>query len=177
MARLGKAATVLTVSVGALLLFVPSLPASTRTTGKQSFHGGLVVSNASGQRKVLGTVVATSGVFNGVGHIVERPNRPGDSNQVSRDDLVFAAGVVHIVNKNGHISIATDPKTCILKIEIEQATTVAGGSGRFAGATGSFTGKVVGSGLLARKTDGSCNMRKPPMSEVDTVTGAGTLTF
>jgi hypothetical protein len=47
--------------------------------------GGLV----RAQGRVVGTAIAARGVFNGVGRIVERPNRPGDSDKVTRDDLVF----------------------------------------------------------------------------------------
>jgi hypothetical protein len=106
----------------------------------------LVVSSASGKRAVAGSVVAMSGVFTGVGRIVERPNRPGDSGKVSRDDLVFAVGTLHIRK-------------------------------RFAGASGTFTGSLSGSDVARRKADGSCDLQHPPLIEIDTVTGTGTVTF
>jgi hypothetical protein len=131
----------------------------------------------SGRRKVVGSVVAMSGVFNGVGSIVERANRPGDSDKVSRDDLVFAAGTLHIVNVTRHVSFAANPRACTVKITAQQTTTVAGGSGRFAGATGTFAGTVVASGVARRKADGSCDQKSAVLVEVDTVAATGTLTF
>jgi hypothetical protein len=90
---------------------------------------------------------------------------------------VFAAGTLHIVNLNGHASFAVDRKTCAAKFKVPQTITIDGGTGRFAGATGSFAGSVSGSGIASRKTDGSCDQERPPIVEIDTITGTGKLTF
>jgi hypothetical protein len=137
----------------------------------------LVVSSASGKRAVAGSVVAMSGVFTGVGRIVERPNRPGDSGKVSRDDLVFAVGTLHIRNVSGHTALNLNRRTCTARVKAEARTTVDGGSGRFAGASGTFTGSLSGSDVARRKADGSCDLQHPPLIEIDTVTGTGTVTF
>jgi hypothetical protein len=163
--------------VGVMLITAASAPGVARTSGSERFDGGLVVSNASGKRTVAGSVVAMSGVFTGVGRIVERPNRAGDSGKVSRDDLMFAAGALHIVNLTGHTSLAVNPRTCTARFKAQETTTVDGGTGRFAGATGTFAGTVSGSGVLRRKPDGSCDPKHPPLVEIDTVTGTGALTF
>jgi hypothetical protein len=127
---------------------------------------------------VAGSVIAMSGVFSGVGRIVERPNRPGDSGKVSRDDLVFAAGTLHIVNvERGQSDLAVDPGTCTATFKAPKTTTVEGGSGRFKGASGTFVGAVSGSAVAARGADGGCDQRHPPLIEIDRVTGHGTLTF
>lgn len=165
------------MAVGTVLVTASSVPAAERTTGSQSIDGGLVVSSATGVRSVKGSVVAAQGAFTGVGRIVEVPNRKGDSGRVSRDDLVFAAGTIHIVNRNLHASFGVDPKTCRATFTVKQATTIDGGTGRFAGATGTFDGLVRGSGVAGRKADGSCDRQSAPIVEIETITGSGTMTF
>src|SRR5262249_26051373 len=73
---------------GALGLAAASAPAATATTGKESFSGYIGAVGTKTDRKVVGSVVVAKGVYDGVGKIVERPNRPGDSARVTRDDLV-----------------------------------------------------------------------------------------
>jgi hypothetical protein len=166
------------VVVAVMLITAASAPAVARTSGSEQFHGGLVVSGAAGKRTVVGSVIAMSGLFTGVGRIVERPNRPGDSDKVSRDDLVFAAGTLHIVNLDrGKMSFAINRRTCTATFKAGKTTTVAGGTGRFAAASGTFVGGVSGSGVARRKPDGSCDSNHPPLVEITTVTGTGRLTF
>jgi len=135
--------------------------------------GGLV----KARDRVVGTAIAARGVFNGVGRIVERPNRPGDSDKVTRDDLVFAEGAFHIVNVNRHISLKVNPSTCVLSYKAQQTNKIEGGTGRFAHASGRFTATVTASAVARRRPDGSCDMRHPPLTEVDTVSATGKLTF
>jgi hypothetical protein len=59
----------------------------------------------------------------------------------------------------------------------EQEGTVEGGTGRFADATGTFTGSVHARGLLRRNPDRSCSQEQAPLIEVDKVVATGTLTF
>ena len=166
------------LAVSFVLIAAASSAAVDRMSGSERFDGGLLVSNPSGKRVVAGSVIAMSGVFSGVGRIVERPNRPGDSAKVSRDDLVFAGGTLHIVNVDrGHMALAVNARTCTATFKAPKTTTVDGGTGRFAGATGTFVGDVSGSGVARRKADGSCDQQHPPLIEIDTVTGTGTLTF
>src|SRR5437764_6623243 len=118
------------LAVVAMLVTAASAPGAARTSGSERFDGGLVASNASGKRTVVGSVIAMSGVFTGVGRIVERANRPGDSDKVSRDDLVFAAGTLHIVNLDwGKMSLAINRRTCTATFKAGKTTTVAGGTG------------------------------------------------
>jgi hypothetical protein len=166
------------LTVVAMLVTAASAPGVARTSGAERLDGGLVASSASGKRTVAGSVIAMSGVFTGIGRIVERPNRPGDSAKLSRDDLVFAAGTLHIVNVNrGRPSLAVNRRTCTATFKVQKTTTIDGGTGRFADATGTFVGGVSGSGVARRKADGSCDQQHDPVVEIDTVTGTGTLTF
>ena len=70
-------------------------PAAQRASGPESFRGVLVASGESGARTVTSSLIVTRGVFTGVGTIVEVPNWPGDSDAVTRDDLVFPQGKMH----------------------------------------------------------------------------------
>jgi hypothetical protein len=135
--------------------------------------GGLV----KARDRVVGTVIAARGAFNGVGRVVERPNRPGDSDKVTRDDLVFPEGVLHIVNLNRHVSMTMHRHTCRLSYKAQQTNTVEGGTGRFAHAAGRFAGTVTASAVARRKPDGSCDLRHAPIAEIDIFAATGTLTF
>jgi hypothetical protein len=169
--------TSLSVAFAIALVMAASVSGAVRTSGPERFHGGLVASGASGERRLIGGAIAMSGVLNGVGRIVERPNRRGDSDRVSRDDLVFNGGALHIKSTNGHMSVAVNRRTCTVTFKIQQTTSVEGGTGRFKGAGGHFAATVVGSAVAGRKPDGSCDQQHPALVEIDTITGSGTLTF
>ena len=151
--------------------------AAEKTTGSETFDGFLVVSGASGSRDVLTSGIRARGVFNGFGRIVERENLPGDPEDVSRDDLVFASGTLHIVNVNLDSSLDLNPVSCVATFTAHQMTTIEGGTGQFADATGSFSGTVTGRAVAPRAADGSCDMNQVPLFELDTVTASGTLSF
>jgi hypothetical protein len=178
MGRRARVSLSVLLAVGVVLIAAASSAGVARRSGGERFDGGLMVSNASGKRVVVGSVVAMSGVFSGVGRIVERPNRPGDSGYVRRDDLVFASATLHIVNVDrGQMVLAVNPVTCTATFKAPKTTTVDGGTGRFAGATGTFVGSVSGSAVARRKANGSCDQQHPPLIEIDTVTATGTLRF
>jgi hypothetical protein len=170
---------VLTAMLGTLGLVVgPSVTASAQTSGSETFEGFLIATGMSGDRVVLASSVRVDGVFKGVGRIVEMPNLPTDPDSVSRDDLVFAEGTLHIVNTNLDFQINSfDPVSCKLSITISQLTKFEGGSGLFATATGSAQGRVDGTGFAQRAADGSCALDLLPRHDLDQVSGAGTLTF
>jgi hypothetical protein len=136
-----------------------------------------VASGLSGERKVVSSVVVARGVFRGVGRIVEVDNLPTDPDNVSRDDLVFRRGTMHIKVINGEFNFSLDPRTCLFTASVEQEGTVEGGTGRFADATGTFTGSVHARGLLRRNPDRSCSQEQAPLIEVDKIAASGTLTF
>src|SRR3954447_1487898 len=91
-----------TAALGTLLaigltLVATVAPAAARPAGKQSFRGVIVASGESGTRTVVSTLVAAKGVVSGAGRLVEVANRPGDPDNVSRDDLIFRRGRMHLV--------------------------------------------------------------------------------
>ena len=155
-----------------------ALPAAAAASGSETLSGTLVISGVSGTRMVISSVLVAKGVFRGVGRIVELPNLPGDPDNVSRDDLVFPEGTMHLLTTGTGFSFSLNPHNCMFKATFQSSAEVTGGTGLFADAHGSFpanTAKAVGLG--ARDPDGSCSMTLPALHEVDRLTGGGTLSF
>ena len=168
-------------ALGALLAvgiaLAVSAPATAQTTGNETFKGTIVASYVSGTRVVVGSVVVASGVFSGGGRVVEIENLPGDPDNVSRDDLVFAAGSMHLVTVTVGASFSLDPRSCKESVELQQTQTIVGGTGRFTAAAGSFAGTLTGHGVAPRNPDGSCSLEQPPRFELASFTTSGSLSF
>jgi hypothetical protein len=162
--------------IGLGLATVPS-PATARTTGRLSARGVIVASGASGARTVVNTLFVTRGVFAGVGRIVEVPSRPGDPENLDRDELVFPQGTMHLLTTSRQPQLSVDPQTCAVTVRISQTSRVRGGTRKFRRALGRFAGTVRGWGVAARAPDGSCSQTAPPLLEVDDITTRGTLSF
>src|SRR2546426_1026949 len=133
---------VLGTLLGVGIALATSVSAAAQTTGTETFNGTIVASGVAGTRVVVATSIVGRGVFNGGGRVVEIENLPGDPDNVSRDDLVFPGGTMHLVTTTLDFSASVDPRSCILSATLEQTQTIAGGTGRFADATGSFSGTL-----------------------------------
>ena len=132
----------------------------------------------SGTRTVISSVLVAKGVLSGVGRVVELPNKPGDQDNVNRDDLVFPEGAMHLLSTMTGRSFSLNPRNCMVKATFQSTAEITGGTGQFADATGSFptnTARVVG--LAARDPDGSCSMTKPLLHDVEKLVSNGTLSF
>ena len=154
-----------------------ALPAAAATSGSETVNGLLVTSGVSGTRTAISSVAVARGVFNGVGRIVEIPAQPGDPPNVSRDDLVYPEGTMHLVNTTVGFSSTLNPHSCLFRATLQENSQITGGTGLFAHASGTFTGTISPQGLLPRNSDGSCAVGQPSLHEVDTVTFSGTLSF
>ena len=154
-----------------------SAPATAQTTGNETFKGIIVASYVSGTRVVVGSVVVARGVFSGGGRVVEIENLPGDPDNVSRDDLVFAAGSMHLVTVTVGQSLSVDPRSCIVSVSLQQTQTIVGGTGRFTNAAGSFAGTLTGRDIARRNPDGSCSLEQPPRIERASFTISGSLSL
>jgi hypothetical protein len=157
--------------------FAFAAPAPAQMSGNETLDVVLVVRDLSGTRTVLGSVVIARGAFSGVGRIVEVENQPGDPDNVLRDDLVFADGNMHLVSTTLDFAVSVDPRSCIVSVTVQQSGSIVGGTGRFAAASGSFTGTLSGRGLARRNSDGSCSQEQALRFEVDKISETGTLSF
>jgi hypothetical protein len=156
----------------------PAMTAAAATSGSETFGGTIVFSGVPGTeaRTITASVVVAKGVFRGVGRFVELPRLPTDPAGVSRDDLVFSGGTIHLVSSLGSLSGSLNPHSCLFSGTQQLIWQVTGGTGQFAGASGSLTGTVSTRALLARNPDGSCLFTQVP-HEVDRFAESGTLSF
>jgi hypothetical protein len=164
------AGTALTISAA------PAMPAAAATSGSETLNGTIVFAAVPGTntRTVISSVVVARGAFRDVGRFVEVVF--GDP--VSQDDLVFPGGTLHVVSTLGEsLSFHINPHSCLFTGTSQFAQQVTGGTGKFADATGSFTGTISGRALLARNPDGSCSLTQVPRLEVDKFAESGTLSF
>jgi hypothetical protein len=127
--------------------------------------------------KVVSTIIVAEGVFDGVGKIVEVDNRPGDPDNVTRDDLVFPQGTLHIRSTNQAPKFTLDPQTCQVPARVKQTTKIQGGTRKFRHASGTLKASVHGWGVAARNPDGTCNQQADFLLEADAVSARGTLSF
>lgn len=167
----------LTVGAALAISAATAVPAAAATSGSETVSGRLVTSGVSGTRTAISSVAVARGVFNGVGRIVEIPSRPGDLANVSRDDLVYPEGTMHLVNTTVGASFTLNPHSCLFRATLQENSQITGGTGLFAHASGTFTGTISPQGLLPRNLDGSCATGQPSLREVDMVAFSGTLSF
>jgi len=86
---------------------------SAAASGTETLSGTIVFVAGPGtnSRTVTGSVVRAGGVFRGVGRLVELV--PPDPAGVSRDDLVFRSGTMHLVTTLGSLSFSVNPHNCL----------------------------------------------------------------
>ena len=169
--------TLLAAGIALATCATTAMPAAAATSGSETFRGTIVASGVSGARTVITSVVVAQGVFRGAGRIVEVPSLPTDPDNVSRDDLVFPEGTMHLVSTTVGASFSLSPRSCQFTLTLQQTGEITGGTGQFAAATGSGTGTVRARGLLPRNPDGSCSATQLPRHEVDMIASTGTLSF
>jgi len=178
MARQLRTTMAVLLAVIGLVVAGPVSAASALTSGPESFTGFLIVTGVSGERVELASNIRARGVFDGSGTIVELPPQPGDPDNMDRDDLVFQQGTLHLFSIVQDFQIVSfDPNSCRLAVTVTQTTQFAGGTGIFAGASGTGTGRVDATGMAQRNPDGSCSLDLQLAHERDAVSGSGSLTF
>jgi hypothetical protein len=161
----------------ATALGVGAAPAAAASTGNETFQGVIVTSGQSGTRTVISSVVVAKGVFTGAGRIVEVAKLPTDPDNVSRDDLVFRGGTMHLVSTTSDASLSLNEHNCLARVTLQQMGEIAGGTGQFVAAAGNSAATVSGQAQLARNPDGSCSFDQDPLHEVDQIGSSGTLSF
>jgi hypothetical protein len=177
MKRLVKG-SLLAAGIALAISAAPAMPAAAAASGTETLSGTIVFAAVPGtnSRTVISSVVLASGVFRGVGRVVELV--PPDPAGVSRDDLVFRSGTMHVVSTPGTLlSSSINPHSCLFTGTQQFSWDVTGGTGQFADATGSFTGTVGAVALLARNPDSRCSFTQFPRHEVDKFAESGMLSF
>src|SRR5438132_8127747 len=119
-----------------------ALPAAAATSGSETVNGLLVTSGVSGTRTAISSIAVARGVFRGVGRIVEIPAQPGDLPNVSRDDLVYPEGTMHLVNTTVGFSSILNPHSCLFSATLQENSQITGGSGLLAHSGGTLTGAM-----------------------------------
>src|SRR5262249_49743606 len=75
-----------------------------------------------------------------------RPDRrdpqPAHRPHVSRDDLAFPGGTIHLISTTNCFSVSVP--NCLANVTIQLTGEIVGGTGQFAAATGSFDGLWAG---------------------------------
>jgi len=171
----GKLRAMLSAVLAVALTLVGSVaPAAASTTGRESFQG-TIVKDESGN--VVSTRLVAIGVFTGTGRIVEVENRPGDPENVNRDNLVFPQGTMHIRSTNERPTISLNPQTCVITFRVKQTNRIEGGTRRFSHASGTFAGTVRAWAVAARNPNGTCNQQANALLEADVVSTRGTLSY
>ena len=181
MKRLVKGA-LLAVGTALAISAAPAMSAAAAASGTETLSGTIVFVAGPGtnSRTVVSSVVRARGVFRGVGRVVELVPPDPATGGVSRDDLVFRGGTMHVVSTPGTLlSFSVNPHSCLFTGTQQLTWDVTGGTGQFDDATGSFTGTVSAVALLARNPDGSCSLTPLPFPphEVDKFAESGTLSF
>ena len=114
MKRLVKGA-LLAAGTALAISAAPAMPAAAATSGTETLSGTIVFVAGPGPntRTVIGSVVRARGVFRGVGRVVELVP-PDPATGVSRDDLVFRGGTMHVVSRAGTLlSFSVNPHSCL----------------------------------------------------------------
>ena len=90
----------------------PAMPAAA-ASGGETFSGTIVFAAVpcTNTRTVIASVVVAQGAFRGVGRFVEVV--PANPAGVSRDDLVFPGGTLHLVSTLGDLSFSINPHSCL----------------------------------------------------------------
>lgn len=153
--------------VGGIALTTPTGHALAETAGEQDYTLVKVGVNP-------GTVVAR-GVITGAGS--EENDRalvpPGSEFHVV---FHFPQGDLFMTNTPGPPQVDFNPAACLSRITLHPTTRVTGGTGAFAGASGSGTSTANLTVLGGRNDDGSCQgPTSPPIFQVSFVQATGTL--
>ena len=154
----------------------PAIPAAAAASGSETLSGTIVfTATGLATRTVLGSAVRARGAFKGVGRVVEVVY----AGAVSQDNLVFPGGTLHVGQhaRESRVTLCYQPAQLPVHRDIGAHLDPTGGTGKFTGAAGSFTGTVSARAQLARNPDGTCSTERLPLHEVDKFAESGTLSF
>ncbi len=156
------------IAIGALgLVLAGAGPAAAQTSGEQNW---VVITTPGAPTKVV-----ASGVLNAVGTVRDfltlNPNGTFDNLAVQ----TFPNGTLNY-HGMGTFKISFDPRTCLGRGDVIGPFVITGGTGAYAGATGSGTAFITLTFVFNRNDDGSC-VQGPPAQTFGVARAPGHLTL
>ncbi|MDR3035871.1 MAG: hypothetical protein LBV78_22725, partial [Kitasatospora sp.] len=91
----------------------------------------------------------------------------------SVDTAVFPGGSFKIAHSKGTGTQSVNPKTCLMTVNQHGTYKLSGGTGKYAGISGSGTYRVSILAVMA-KSGGKCVRTKPPVAFQQIIRGTGT---
>lgn len=168
---------ILSIALAGLVLFGLTAPSSAvATTGNQTFNDVVVGTITNGDVTPTHTVEVAHGVINAVGTDEFLPSQPGDPPNVDRGMITFPEGTISI--KAANLTFAggpPNPRTCIVKFTQTGTWDIVGGTGAYAGASGTlaYALRLVGTGN--RLPGGSCDTSTGRFIIIQRVSGTLTI--
>ena len=134
------------------------------TTGTENFQ--LMSTSATAPTN---SVIA-SGVFTAPG--VDHENQ-----QANTAKFVFSNGTVSLKHSAGSGKPSFNPKTCLFTLNSHGTYTLTGGTGSYAGITGSGKYQLSILAIGARNSAGKCSQAKPPVAFHQVINASGPVTL
>ena len=151
------------VTAGAIatagVMTATAAPHPARVSGTENFQ--IMTTSATSSTDAL----IASGVFTAPG--VDHENHTNNTAV-----LVFANGTVSLKHSPGKGTQSMNPKTCLLTVNQHGTYTLTGGTGAYAGITGSGTYKLSILGIGAR-SGGKCSNSQPPAAWQQVIRATG----
>jgi hypothetical protein len=88
------------------------------------------------------------------------------------DTIQFPNGTIMLKHSPGTGTTSLNPRTCLFTADLDGTQTLLGGTGKYAGITGSQTAEVHILAITAR-SNGQCTQSVPPVSFEQLVTASG----
>jgi len=134
------------------------------TTGTENFQ--LMTTSATGSN----ASIIASGVFTAPG--VDHENQ-----QANTAKFVFSNGTISLKHSKGTGQQSFNPKTCLLTINQHGTYALTGGTGSYAGITGSGKYQLSILAIGARNSAGKCSQTKAPVAFHQVINASGPVTL
>lgn len=134
-----------------------------------STHSGLSGTENFQMMTTSATATTDSVIAHGV---FTAPGVDHESQSNNTAKFVFSNGTVSVKHSPGKGTQNFNPKTCLLTIDFHGTYTITGGSGAYAGITGS--GKYqLGILAIGARSGGKCSQSKPPVAFHQVINASG----
>jgi hypothetical protein len=140
--------------------------ASTHSGGARSGteHFYLMTTLPSASRfEVIATGLFTAGGTDIAGSTIDTVKLPGGTFKVNH------GGPVHVIKQQ------VNPKTCFAVFEATAKIKLGGGTGKYAGITGSGNATINDLGIAPRTAKGACNLNGNPVANEETITATASV--